>query len=300
MAKEVKAAKAPKKKTTALAAVPDAADVALLNNLFPTEDGFQRTFLPRLGMFSQNKFEVDKKTKQANLVQEAGTFYVEKQDEEETEDEHGEMKRQFRKIELGTDPIQGIIIFVRKQLSLYDSATETYTSSPIYDEETDIIPLWCNKAEVAKGTTAELKALYPGTSRTGKPMSKLKDNRILYVLFRAPDDEEPQLYQLNIAGTSMYAFQDYRKKVRPNVPLVLTEFSSVEKEQGDTEWNQMTFTKVRDLDASETRDVAERVREMSEAITQEKARFAEKNATDAQWNEMTGGKTAAALPAGNE
>lgn len=298
MAKEVKKVVAPKK-STALAAVPDAADVALLNNLFPTEDGFQRTFLPRLGMFSQNKFEIDKKTKKAVLIQEAGMFFIEKQDEEETEQEDGTMKRAFVKHLLGTDPIQGIIVYVRKQLSLYDSATETYTSSPIYDEETEIIPLFANKAEVAKGTVAELKALYPGTSRTGKPMSKLKDNRILYVLFQAPEDEEPQLYQLNIAGTSMYAFKDYAKKVRPNVPLVLTEFSSIEKEQGDTEWNQMTFTKVRDLNATETKDVVTHVQEMSQAIADEKARFADKNAADAQWNEMTASKPEA-LPAGDE
>lgn len=277
----------PVKKNTALAAVPDAQDVALLNNLFPAEDGVQRTFLPRLGMFSQNKFEVDKKTKQAVLIQEAGAFYIEKQDEEETEQEDGSMKRAFTKHLLDSDTIQAKIVYVRRLLSLYDSATETYTASPIYDEETEIIPLWANKAEVARGTPAELRALYPGVSLKGKPKSKLEDNRILYVLYKGPEDEEEQMYQLNIRGTSMYAFQDYQKKVRPNVPLVLTEFSSVEKTQGDTEWNQMTFTKVRDLEAAEVKEVTQHVVEIVDAIKKEKSQFAEKNAADADWAEQT-------------
>lgn len=275
------------KKSTALAAVPDAETVALLNNLFPAEDGVQRTFLPKLGMFSQNKFEVDKKTKKAVLTQEAGQFFIEKQDEEETEQADGSMKRAFTKHLLGTDTIEAKIIFVRRLLSIYDSASETYTASPIYDEETEIIPLWANKAEVARGTPAELRALYPGTTLKGKPKSKLDDNRILYVLFQGPEDEEEQLYQLNIRGTSMYAFQDYSKKVRPNVPLVLTSFSSEEKKQGETEWNQMTFTKVRDLTADEAKDVAERVSEIVDAVRAEKSQFAEKNRVEGEWAEQT-------------
>lgn len=265
------------KKSTAMVSAPSEETVALLGNLFPTETGFQRAFLPRLGMFSQNKFEVDKKTKQAVLIQEAGMFYLEKQDEEESEDENGESKRLFRKAELGTDPIEGIIVYVRKQLSMYDSAIEAYTSSPIYDNDDEILPLFCNKAEIARGTPAELKALYPGTTLKGKPKSELDDNRILYVLFKGPEDEEEVMYQLNLRGTSMYSFQDYRKKVRPNVPLVITSFSSEPQKNGDTEWNKMTFSKVRDVTKEESETVVAQVTTLADAIKLEKEQYAQAN-----------------------
>lgn len=266
---------AKKKPSTELATTVDNNTVALLGNLFPTEEGFTSVILPRLGMFSQDKFEKDPKTKKAELVQEAGVFYIEKQDEEETQQEDGSMKRGFTKTELGSDPIDVTIMYTRKQLSYYDSASNSYTSSPLYDNDDEVVPLWCNKAEVDRGTPAELKAKYPGVSRTGKAKSNLEDNKILYVLY------EGEMYQLNLRGTSMYAFKKYAQSVRPNVPMVVTSLSSEHKESGDTEWNQMTFTKVRDITPEEANDVVERVTELRNAIEEQKGRFAERASVDA-------------------
>lgn len=274
-------------KSTAMVSAPSEETVALLGNLFPTEAGFQRAFLPRLGMYSQDKYEKDSKTKEVQLVKEAGMFFVELQDEEESEDENGDMKRQFRKTELGTDPITGIIVYVRKQLSFYDSASDSYTSSPVYDEDDEIIPLWCNKAEVARGTPAELKAMYPGVTAKGKPKSNLDDNRILYVLFQGPADDEPRMYQLNLRGTSLFSFKDYRGKVRPNIPSVLTQFSSESQKVGEIEWNKMTFSKARDLTQEEINVVVENVTTLVAAIRDEKAQFADSNAINKEWDEKT-------------
>lgn len=276
------------KKSTAMVSAPSEETVAMLGNLFPTEIGYQRAMLPRLGMFSQDKYEKDVKTKEAKLIKEAGMFFVEVQDEEETKDETtGESKRLFRKTELGTEPIEGTIIYIRKQLSYYEEATDSYTSSPIYDEDDEIIPLWCNKAEVARGTPAELKAMYPGKTAKGKDKSNLDDNRILYVLFQGPADDEPRLYQLNLRGTSLYSFKDYRKTVRPNMPSVLTAFSSEPMKKGDLEWNKMTFSKVRDLSKDEITTVVENVTDMVNAIKDEKSQFSEQAASDKEWAEKT-------------
>ena len=47
---------------------------ALLGQMTPQEQGFTRIQLPRLGMYSQDKFEG--KGKSAVLVKEAGMFYL--------------------------------------------------------------------------------------------------------------------------------------------------------------------------------------------------------------------------------
>src|ERR1035437_7623570 len=148
-----------------------------LENSYPVETSFNRILLPRLSMISQDKTEG--KGKAMKVVAEAGTFQTEVQTEEV--DENG--KKVWEKKELGTE-IEAVILYERKQLRFYDSANENYTSSPIYDNEDQIVPLFCDKAEVARGTPAELKAIpaYQGLSAKGKPISKLEENRILYVL----------------------------------------------------------------------------------------------------------------------
>lgn len=256
------------KKETAIVNVASEESLALLRANFPAEQGFQRTFLPRLAMYSQDKTEG--KGKAMTVVAEAGTFYTEKQ----TDEENDEGKKVWDKTEVGTE-IEGIIIYQRKQLRHYDESTEQYTSSPVFDSNDDIIPLFCNKQEIARGTATELKARPEYQyEKDGKIKSKLEDNRILYVLY------DGEVYQMNLRGSSMYSYMSYTKQLNPST--CLTRFSSEAKEKGTIAWNQMTFTKVRDLSQEEAEEVIGKQQEIMSGIMEEKRYFAEVSGTQAK------------------
>lgn len=229
---------------------------ALLGQLTPQEQGFTRISLPRIGMYSQDKFEG--KGKSAVLVKEAGMFYLELPPE--TKD--GEWK----KMEIGTS-MEGVVLYHRKQLSYYDNATEKYTSSPIYDTPDDVIPLFMDGKEVHRGTTAELKAKYAYTDPDdGKVKSKLEDMRILYIL------KDGQVYQMSLRGSSMWAFSKYAKSCL--VSSVLTSFNSEAKENGSIAWNQMTFDAMREITPDEANLVIDNLQKITTSIAEEKAYFA--------------------------
>src|ERR1035437_3767737 len=241
-------------------AVVDQASIDALRQAYPVEQGFNRIQLPRLGYESQDKFEG--KGKEAKVVTEAGTFIL----ETETSEGDKDKKKIRTKEEIGKK-IEGVILFQRKQLSLYDMATEKYTSSSVYDTDDQIIPLFFEKKKIATGTPAELKAKYMHVDeKDGKKKSKLKDNRILYVLLNG------ELRQLSLHGSSMYSFMTYSRKTLP--PAVMTEFCSEPKEKGTTEWNMMTFTAKRNLTNEEIGGVLAKVNEIKEGIVQEKAYYA--------------------------
>lgn len=244
--------------TKALANVANEETLALLSESFPVDPGVNRILLPRLGMVSQD--QVEGKGKSMKVVTEAGTFFVEKQTDEV--DEEG--KKKWDREEIGTS-VKGLILFQRKQLRMYDEKTEQFTSSPIYDSEDEIVPLFCDKAEVGRGTPKELKEKYQYTDKEGKTKSKLEDNRILYV------EIDDTIYQLNLRGSSMYSFLSYTRKVSP--PTVITEFSSEAKEKGSIEWNQMTFTPVRKLTQKEAEVAVNKMKEIKTAIVLEKAQY---------------------------
>lgn len=250
------------KKTQEVALRPSDEALAALRNSYPMDSGFTRVLLPRISFASQDV--VEGKGKAMKVVAEAGTFFTEVQGDEEDDDG----KKVWVKNEIGT-VIQGIILFQRKQLKYFDG--EKYTSSPVYDTDDEILPLFKDKKEVDRGTPKELKARpqYQGKSAAGKDISKLEDNRLLYVLY------EGKVHQLSLRGTSMYAFREYARNVLP--PAVLTEFKSEPQEKGSIAWNQMTFEKIRDLDANEIADVQNRVDEIRNSIAEEKAYFASIN-----------------------
>lgn len=232
--------------------------LAILKDAYPVELGANRISLPRLGMVSQD--QVEGKGKTMKVVTEAGTFYIEKPTNEE--DENG--KKVWSHDELG-NTIDVTILYKRKQLRLYDEATMQYTSSPIYDNDEEVLPLFCNKAEVSRGTPAELKAQYQYTDKNGKTKSRLEDNRILYVLY------EGEPYQLNLRGTSMRAYNAYAKKVV--VPSVITTLSSEARENGSNAWNQMTFSAKRKLSQEEAENVVARITEIKDAVQAERAQY---------------------------
>lgn len=235
---------------------------ALLGQLTPQEQGFTRILLPRLGMYSQDKFEG--KGKSAVLVKEAGMFYTEL--EQSSTDTEGKVTKEWVKNEIG-QTMEGIVLYHRKQLSYYDNATEKYTSSPVYDTAEDVVPLFMDNKEVHRGTTAELKAKYAYTDPDdGKVKSKLEDMRVLYLL------KEGQVYQMTIRGSSMWAFSKYAKSCL--VSSVLTKFNSESKENGSIAWNQMTFDAVREITPEEASVVIENLQKITSSIAEEKAYFA--------------------------
>lgn len=229
---------------------------ALLDQLTPQEQGYTRISLPRLGMYSQDKFEG--KGKSAVLVKEAGMFY--------TEVPPTEKDGEWTKQELGTQ-MEGIVLYHRKQLSYYDNATEKYTSSPIYDMPEDVIPLFLDGKEVQRGTPAELKAKYAYTDPDdGKVKSKLEDMRVLYIL------KDGQVYQMSLRGSSMWSFSKYAKSCL--VSSVLTRFCSESKENGSIAWNQMTFDALREITPEEASVVIDNLQKITTSIAEEKAYFA--------------------------
>ncbi len=250
-----------KSKSKAIQTVASDEQLAILRNEFPQEAGFQRTLLPRFGMFAQDKTEG--KGKAMKVVSEAGMFYLERETEEV--DENG--KKIWEKEEIGTE-VNVHIIFQRKQLKYYDEKTESYTSSAVYDNDDEIIPLFSNKAEVDKSTPAELKSreIYE-YEKDGKKRSKLEDNRILYVLY---NDE---LFQLNLRGSSMYAWMSFLRKIT-SPAAYLIGLSSEAKEKGSIAWNQMNFEIVRDITGEEAGVIIDKVKEIKEAIEAEKEFFA--------------------------
>lgn len=267
------------KKTTGKELMVPASEeaLALLRQEYPTEMGFNRTLLPRFGLVSQDVTEEvrDPKTKKKtlNIVAEAGTLYTEKQGEEEEEGEDGVKRKKWERTDLGAET-EGVILYQRKQLKYYDESTEKYTSSPVYDTDDEVIPLFLEKKEIARGTPLELKKLYPGVNQAGKAVSKLEDNRILYVLI------DGDIHQLNLRGSSMYSFLTYARKTLP--PSVLTKFSSEAKEKGSINWNMMTFEAVRGLTESEVQEVLEKVGEIKGGIETEKAYYAANAPSDEQ------------------
>lgn len=257
---------AAKKTSTALVSAPSEDALAALRNQFPVEQGFQSIQLPRIAFKSQDVTEG--KGKDLKVTIEAGTFLTEMQGDD-IDPETG--KKAWVKEEIGST-FEGTIVYKRKQLRLYDEVAQKYASTPIYDEDTEVIPLFQDKVEIARGTAKDLQAKYMGVDRNGKPKSKLEENVILYIL---KDDE---LYQMNLRGSSMYNFKTFARKTL--VPAVLTRFSSEEKENGSVSWNAMTFTPVRQLYAEEVQTVLAQQQELAQGVAMQKASFASATTPD--------------------
>lgn len=237
--------------------IVDEQALAELDALYPKEiNAFTRIQLPRIAYAAQDVMEGTGKNKVC--VTEAGTFSLETQSDDVDENN----KKIWKKIEIGKE-MEGIICYHRYQLSYYDQANETFTSSPIYDDKEEVIPLWSNKAKVAEGTPAKLKAMYEYVDpKDGKTKSNLKENRIVYILYN------DQLHQLSLHGSSMFSFMTYARNVNP--AKYLTTFGSESKTQGTIAWNMMTFKATRPLDNDEVLNVIKTVKEIKVAIAMEK------------------------------
>lgn len=263
-------------------ATVDATALAAFAAQFSQEPGFTRLMLPRIGFKSQDVMEGKGKNKV--VTTEAGTFLIERPTDEK--DENG--KTIWSKKEIGLD-MEAFIVYPRKQLRYYDEPTETYYSTPIYDDSEDIIPLFAAGKKVATGTPAELKKSFEYVNADGKTVSKLENNVVLHIV------KDGELFQMNLRGSSMYSYMDFARKTKPSPLAYLIHFSSTPMEKGSIEWNQMTFKTVRQVTADEIAELQGHIDAIKDAINAERE-FYSQQAEDSQVTAAV----VAALPGGKD
>ena len=230
----------------------------------PEDEGYQKRSFPRISFRSQDKTEETGvgKSKQITIVEAAGTFFTENATEELDENN----KPIWEKNEVG-ESIELIIIGARKQLRMYNEKTEKFTSSPIYDHDDEIIPIFCDKQEIDRGTPAQLQAKYmTKTTSKGKPKSALEEERVLYVV------HNNATYSMNVRGSSMYSYLSYKRAVS-NPAKYITVITSESMEKGTIKWNQMKFTALRPCDQETLDRVVVTINELIGGIAAEKAFF---------------------------
>lgn len=242
--------------------------LSVLSQNTPLEPSFTRIMVPRFGLVSQDKTEESGtgKNKKIDVVAASGTFYIERETDELVTKEDGAQSKKWQKEYLDENNQEAIILYYRKQLRYYDEKEEKYTSSPIFDNDDEQVVLFKDRKEVARGTVAELKALYPGVDTRGRRVSKLQDEKIMYIL------RDGEIYQLNLSRSNLWAFQKYASKVR--VSTVVTIFGSEAKTKGTIEWSQLTYTAKRVLTSEEATMAIEKISEIKEAISSEKEFYA--------------------------
>lgn len=217
--------------------------LAILNEGFPVaSENSNSLILPRLGMLSKDITEESGsgKLKKIKVVEAAGTFFIER-DLGDVDEETGKKKWTREYIEGGE--IEAVITYHRRQLRMYDSSLEKFYSTPIFDSADQIVPLYLDKQVVKKGTQADLQAMFPAVTLKGKPSSKLKEETILFVLYK------DELFQCNISQSSKWEFKSYARKSNP--ASCVTLISSKEDTFGDNTFSKMTFTEKRKINGEE-------------------------------------------------
>ena len=255
----------------------DAETLAALAAAFPEESGFQRAFYDRLAFVSKDVTEKVGKGKDAKMeiITPAGMFSIQRPTDEKRANKDGKESIVWSNDELG-DEIDAIILFKRNQLKYFDEANDSYVSSTVFDSAEEEVKLFQNGKEIAKGTKDQLKGMYAyKDENTGKQKSKLEDNAILFVL------HGEDVLQLNLRGSSMYSFMDYRRKQVPNT--VVTQMTSSEQENGSNRWNKIEFKALRPLTQEEAMLVGEKTRGIMSEIAAEKRHFS----NDAGYTDVT-------------
>lgn len=211
--------------------VLSAEQLAVLNESYPVSEESARQSYPRFGMLAKDitKESGTGKNKKIEVIEAAGTFYTEKDEGEVNE----EGKKIWTKTFIG-ESAEVVIAFHRKQLRFYDQGLNKFISSSVYDTADQIVPLYLDKRVIARGTPAELQARYPKLTAKGKPGTNLKEETILFLLYKG------ELHQCNLSQSSKWSFSDYRRKLNPST--VVTELGSVEETNGSNTYRKMTFT----------------------------------------------------------
>jgi len=248
-----------KKETKEVANVVSDATLAMLNETVPQEATFQRVMLPRISFVAKDRTEG--KGKSLKVTTEGGTFTINQKNED------GEWEEK----EIGKE-IEVRMFYNRRQLRKWDNSAENFISSPLYDNDEDVVPLFQDKEEIDRGTQAELQAKYP--PEAGRKTSSLQDERVLYVVY---NDE---VYTLNVKGGSKYEFFNFAKKQNP--ATVVIKITSEEKTHGATTYYSMVFNAVRPITEDEARDTIVKANELKDAIAQEKAYYASPGVAEAK------------------
>lgn len=215
--------------------------IALLNESFPVSGETNRVSLPRFGMLSKDIISEtgSGKNKKITVEQAGGTFYTES-DEGEISDEG---KRVWTKHFLDGETQDVIICYHRRQLRMYDSSLEKFYSTPVFDNASQVLPLYLDKQVVKQGTQKELQDMFPALTLKGKPSSKLKEETILYVIY------EGVLHQMNLSQSSKWSFKDYSKNVNPST--VITTLGTSEETFGTNTYRKLTFANKCLIDADQ-------------------------------------------------
>lgn len=207
--------------------------LAILNENYPISADNSRLTFPKFGMESKDitKETGTGKNKKIELIQAAGTFYTEK----DLGEINSEGKKVWTKTYIDGETVEGIITFHRYQLRKFDSSLNKFISSPIYDNENQVIPLYLDKQVIKRGTEKDLQSMYPALTQKGKPTSDLKKYTIIYFLYQG------ETYQFNLGVSSGWAFSTYKKLVNPST--VVTVLGSSEETFGTNTYRKVTFTK---------------------------------------------------------
>lgn len=221
--------------------------IQVLNESYPVEDENGGLRLPRLCMLSKDIVEETGtgKNKKIKVIEAAGTFFTEKDEGEVSE----EGKKVWTKTFLTDEEIDVIIVYHRKQLRKFDSSLQKYISSPIFDNDDQVVPLYLDRQVIKRGTREQLQSLYPALTQKGKPTSDLKEECILYVVY------EGEFYQMNISQSSKWEFKTYKKGLNPST--VVTTLGTVEDTFGTNTYRKLTFTNKRMITPDEFDTVTE-------------------------------------------
>lgn len=222
----------------------DEKELATLNEAFPVVESTNRLLLPRFGMLSKDIVAESGsgKSKKIKVVEASGTFFTEVGNGDD-------MEKTF----LEGEEKDIIIVFHRKQLKYYDKGLEQFISSPVFDTDEQIIPLYLDKRVIARGTRQELQDLYPALTQKGKKTSDLKEHKVLYVIF------EDTFYQMSLSISSGWSFGKYAQTFRDgqSPATVVTSVGSTEETAGSNTYRKMDFNSKRAITASELELVKE-------------------------------------------
>lgn len=263
----------------------DPQELAILNEAFPIVESTDRVRYPRMNMLSKDEVETTGtgKNKKIKVIEAAGTFYI------DVKGDNDEFEKNF----LEGDTQDFIIVYHRKQVKYFDKGLNKFISSPIFDTDEQIVPLYLDKRVIARGTKAELQARYPALTQKGKKTSDLKEYKVLYVLYAG------KMYELNMSVTSGWAFSKYASSFKDGASpaTVVTTIGSVEETNGSNTYRKMTFVKGRAIDADELELIKENqqaVKESAESSAQyyltESTKPAPKDG-DEELDEMVAGAT---------
>ena len=252
--------------------------LAILDQAYPVEEDNRGPRLPRLGFLSKDLIEESGtgKSKKIKVVQAAGTFYKEVETDEINQETGKKVwDKDFFNDE---DPLNGVIFFHRKQLRFYDAADNMFINTPIYDRDDEIVPLFKGSTQIAKGIAKELQALYPALTAKGKPSSKLKEEKILYILL-----DDGQVYQMNLSQSSKFAFSDYGRKNKVN-RLVTIMSASEEKTNGSNTYKHIEFSAGETITKVQADIIVPAVVELNEFIQAKADRIAGASEADKQFD----------------